>query len=730
MATKGGEPSVQIELVQDDDWMQPEPGPRLEEYSRLHPGLRSVVALIARKDWDQLHRRTGIRQDPSRRHEPQYLPLLVEFDWKDIESATRAREWLQGFNLEVPDAFFPNEEKEQNGPPPRFATARIALRSDDPSLLFLMSEQEIQLREQITRILNDKKGYVVRLELPGAAQAFNADALGDIGLTPGNRRPTGIDPWLDGTGVVIGIIDDGCAFAHPNFLRDIAAAPGLESRVLYLWDQGRTGAAGPWKPVTSYFSQGCELTKGDIDFALGQPGFVNSRIVDEDRVYRALNHEIADLASHGTHVMDIAAGNGRAPMSTEGMAPNADIIFVQLPAASIASGGVTLDRNIIEGIDYIFQRAGNRPVVINISYGGYAGPHDGTSIVEAKIDLALASKRNRAVVVSAGNGFEADCHAAGTLPRRGNPSRTLKWIIKPEDPTDNMLEIWYSAGKQLQLSLTTPTGQTIGPSASLGLGAGPQLLISSGLMLGTFDHQPAVASNKMNRIEIRIHPTGSVGNPSTTPLAPAGVWQVHLDVVQGPLKYFAWIERDTAGRPGGARRMQSHFDPGDAEVCGTLASYATGKRSISVGAYNCATQEVCRYSACGPTRDRRQKPDVLAPAEEDAAGRGILCASSRSALPSRMNGTSASAPLVAGLVALLLQTAKAKGKTLSAAQIQKYVRIGANNAYQPVNPPRPLRPNKHVEMDGRRRIKQSDPKVWKELIGSGRLDWPASVKQV
>jgi subtilisin family serine protease len=730
MEPRAGEPSNHIEVIQDDVWMQEEPGPRLEQYSRLDPALRSVVALIARQDWDQVYRRTGVRRDLLQSNEPQYLPLLVEYDWKDIKTVRKAREWLQAFKLEAPEAFFPTGEKEQDRPPPRYATARIAVRSDDPSLLFLKSEERIELREQITRILNDKKGYVVRLELPGAAQAFNAEALGDIGLTPGNRQQPGIGPRLDGTGVVIGIIDDGCAFAHPNFLRDIAAAPGLESRLLCLWDQGRSSAPGPWKAVSGYVFQGYEVTKGDIDFALGQPGLVNSRVVDEDRVYRFLSHEIADLASHGTHVMDIAAGNGRAPMSTEGTAPNADIIFVQLPAASIASGGVTLHAAIFEGIDYIFQRAGNRPVVINVSYGGYAGPHDGTSIVEQKIDLELAARRNRAVVVSAGNGFEADCHAAGTLPFRGNTRRNLKWIIKPEDPTDNMLEIWYSAGKVLQLSLTSPTGQTIGPAAGLGLGAGPQLLQSQGKLLGTFDHQQAVAPNGLNRIEIRIHPTGSVGSPSTTPLAPPGVWQVHLDVVQGPVKYHAWIERDTAGRPGGARRMQSHFDPADAESRGTLASYATGRRSISVGAYNSATQEVCRYSACGPTRDGRQKPDVLAPAEEDAAGRGILCASARSALPSRMNGTSASAPQVAGLVALLLQAAAAKGKTLSATQIQTYVRSGAKNAYQPVNPPRPLRPNAHVEADKWRRVKQSDPKVWKELIGNGRLNWPASITQV
>ena len=53
-------------------------------------------------------------------------------------------------------------------------------------------------------------------------------------------------------------------------------------------------------------------------------------------------------------------------------------------------------------------------VVVNISFGGYRGPHDGTSDWESGIDQLLTID-NRAVVVSAGNGFEAECHACGPL---------------------------------------------------------------------------------------------------------------------------------------------------------------------------------------------------------------------------------------------------------------------------------------------------------------------------
>ena len=110
----------------------------------------------------------------------------------------------------------------------------------------------------------------------------------------------------------------------------------------------------------------------------------------------------------------------------------------------------------------------------------------------------------------------------------------------------------------------------------------------------------------------------------------------------------------------------------------TLASLATGKHTISVGAYNTATDEMCRYSASGPTQDEKMKPDVCAPAEEDAAGRGILCASSRRAQPTRMNGTSASAPHVTGLVALMFQFNRDRGgSALTADDIRAKIAGGA-----------------------------------------------------
>jgi subtilisin family serine protease len=705
MAADGNHSPDGIRLVEDGLWEQLKL-PR-SAVGRLDPGLRSVLALLFepvgddRKDWYQIEQRAGIRWDPAKGSVAQYLPLLVEYDWARIRSRGDgpALEWLRKLGLDVAPSYFSGKDL------PRHSTARIAVRADRPERLFRLDGGLLDKLSELLAL----DGGSLRLELPGAAQPLGVESIEDIGLpSRGGAR----EPGPDGTGVIVGIIDDGCAFAHPNFIRDVNGT--RQSRVLCLWDQGKDAIAGaasgtPQQP--SGFQYGRELTRTMIDAALAK--HTRNGIVDEDAVYGELDYEI-ELASHGTQVMDIAAGNGSALTSTPGIAPNADLIFVQLPSAARDSGGALLDKAIEDGVRYIFERAGETPVVINISYGGHLGPHNGESAVETRIDQEIAAQPGRAVVVAAGNGFAADCHAGGNLPpRRG---RNLRWIVKPEDPSANTLEVWYDAGAQLEVTLTTPDGSVLNPVA---LGVPGQNLKAAGRLLGTVDHQQAATPTGLNRIRITLNPTGSLPPGATTPLAPSGTWHLRLrNVGNVRARWDAWIERDTAGRPGGARRMQSHFHPDDADPRCTLGSYATGKLTIAAGGYNTATQEVCRYSACGPTRDGRQKPEVMAPAEEDAAGRGVLSASARSAAPRRMNGTSAAAPQVAGIVALLFQAAGSAPPNAAA------IRQHLCNSAAMARPQHRLLPNAHVNADDRRKVKQGKATIWPHLSGEGKVRWP------
>jgi len=169
-----------------------------------------------------------------------------------------------------------------------------------------------------------------------------------------------------------------------------------------------------------------------------------------------------------------------------------------------------------------------------------------------------------------------------------------------------------------------------------------------------------------------------------------------------------------------SRHQQSRFAPSDADPRSTIADLATGHLSICVGAHNGDTGDVCAYSAAGPTRDGRKKPDVTAPAEEDATRRGILCASSRRSQPTWFNGTSASAPVVAGMVALILQYNRDNGgKPMPPSEILALLKKGAIGGH--------LVGNKRQEVDRRRPSGKKQSNCLKQVTGAGKADVKGSM---
>ncbi len=86
---------------------------------------------------------------------------------------------------------------------------------------------------------------------------------------------------LDGTGVILGIIDSGIDYMHPDFINEDGT-----SRILYIWDMSIEG-----KPPKG-FTVGTEYTKDQINKAIKAPN-------NEER-FNILPHQ--DTVGHGTHV--------------------------------------------------------------------------------------------------------------------------------------------------------------------------------------------------------------------------------------------------------------------------------------------------------------------------------------------------------------------------------------------------------------------------------------------
>lgn len=437
-----------------------------------------------------------------------------------------------------------------------------------------------------------------------------------------------------GRGTIVGIIDFGCDFAHENFRN----ADG-STRILAIWDQ--RGPSGPSSP----FGFGKLHTRDAINAALRQPN-----------PYTALGYGPRPdsgtvRGSHGTHVMDIAAGNGRGS-GVPGVAPNADIIFVEAAASDIPfSGPTAIDKSfgdsvqLLEAVKFIFEQAGDRPCVINASLGTNGGPHDGSTLVEFGIDKLLTEAPNRAMCIAASNSFADGIHAAGTVTAGG--STDVVWNVPSLDATSNELEIWYPGVDRFGVEVIAPNGDSVirvdpGQTRALQSQGRTVLLVS-------------------NRLDDSRNQDNTIGVFLEAGL-PLGRWTIRLHgltVQDGG--FHAWIERDDPG--------QSSF-PEPRDNSHTVGSISCGRQTIVVGSYDAhkTTLPLSFFSSAGPTRDERRKPEISAP------GHAVMAAHSRTRTGTiRKSGTSMASPAVAGVVALVLAEARARGKSLDSEQIRNLI---------------------------------------------------------
>ena len=385
--------------------------------------------------------------------------------------------------------------------------------------------------------------------------------------------------------------------------------------------------------------------------------------------------------------MDIACGNGSGSR-VPGVAPNADIIFVQISASDIAwEGPAVVDSNfggsvqLLEAIQFIFEQAGTRPCVTNISLGTNGGPHDGTNLVEQGIDAIVTAEPNRAVVIAASNSYDDGIHASGRVTERSFVD--LVWQIGWFDFTHNEMEIWYSKDDQLQLELIDRDDRSIG---TLDLGTSAEIYNQANELLFFVAHRQGDPNNGDNTIGIFMNTEAiSSGLPTQLKLRLHGI-----AISNG--QFHAWIERDDPG--------QSSFAPPH-DNSHTLGSISCGQHSIVVGSYDAHTtgQPLSWFSSAGPTRDGRQKPEISAP------GHNVLAANSSTRVGiTRMSGTSMAAPAVTGVVALILAEARSLNNKLTSEQIRDILAKTARS-----NPP-------------------SMP--WDDRYGMGRVDASAAVQQV
>ncbi|MGD1909615.1 MAG: S8 family peptidase [Rivularia sp. (in: cyanobacteria)] len=480
---------------------------------------------------------------------------------------------------------------------------------------------------------------VVSLQASQSLQLTLENTSEDISVAP--NKVTADSTEQKGKNAVVGIIDVGCDFAHQNFRH----ADG-STRILALWDQD--GSSTPDSP----FGYGKVYRSAEINQAL-----------QAEDPYLALGYYPGKLA-HGTHVMDIAAGNGNGT-GNPGIAPDADIVFVHFSdgavEAVLTDGGSAVDNSLgdttdlVEAVDFIFEIADERPCVINISLALHGGPHDGTALVEQGIDALVAEKPNRAVVIAVGNSYYKGIHASGKVPQNGFTD--LHWDIPRGHRQYKAIELWYDALDKFRLEIIPPGSETL---VSMELGENGEIVDEDDNTVIYLSHRFCDPNNGDNMIGVFMESR-----------LPGGIWTLRLHGVEvSNGNFHAWIEREDGS--------QTSFVPPH-DNTHTVNTIGCGQNTIMVGSYNPTkpNQPLSYFSSSGPTRDERQKPDFIAP------GQNIWAASSLTLTKSyRKSGTSMSAPVVTGIIALMLSEAKARNINLDINQIRDLLIQSAEN-----NPP-------------------------------------------
>ncbi|GAB3472704.1 S8/S53 family peptidase [Polaromonas eurypsychrophila] len=479
-------------------------------------------------------------------------------------------------------------------------------------------------------------------------------------------------------GKVVGLIDGGLAFANANFLRNGKA------RTRYFWHQDEQGTG----PAPADLGYGHELTAADINQAMQQNTF--GGLVDETAVYDQfkMGMELNKRLNHGTHVLDIACGPRTVLAQIAGVPPalnapptwaladddasSCDIVAVQLDWDTVVdTSGGSMNVHIMDGLMYILSRcASNAKVAVNLSWGTLAGPHDGSSVLEAAMDQLITLKTGRLqIVLPVSNNYQSRTHANQTLSK--GEKFTLNWRGQPGDSSQNYLELWLPLGAQgIEVQLTPP-GQASLPA--LAWGKSGTWNTSSGKPLCAMIYPKSVATGTNGTCALlAVAPT--FGFKKSVATAPSGVWEVKITNTQpGKVTVDAYVERDDEiiGVKTGAR--QSHFEdqwydtsgnPGSfidhpnnsspIRRSGNFNSIATGTKTISVGGIRVEGPMWAKYSPRKPDPDASRPerpgvvkvPDTQAYSDENPILLGLKAAGTRSGGVARLVGTSDAAPQI------------------------------------------------------------------------------------
>lgn len=492
----------------------------------------------------------------------------------------------------------------------------------------------------ISKLIENK--YVKYIEFnPRKPQLMNDTMVVRNRIKPVKLGTPPISQAYDGTGVIVGVMDSGIDFNHPDFKQSNG-----DTRIHFIWDQNQSSGSTIPQP----YNYGIEWTAAQINASV-------------------CTHNDLPYYGHGTHVAGTAAGNGSAVGKFEGAAPKSTLIVVSLNFNN------TVNSVFSDAVNYIFSKATTlgQPCVINASVGTYEGSHDATDLEAQLIKNLVTAQNGRVLVASAGNEGDA------------------KWHVKTTLTGADTLFTWFAGGGTVkEYFLYADTNDIKNVQTSIGVNR-PSFAEINRIPFHAYNYAlsgeqvDTLKNSNNNRIGI-VKTNASINS--------FGVYELYYKVLVDSLNYKWRIESKGAGKHDSwnfnfvstglptatVYPKMAHYVMPDT-ISTIVSGFQCSNDIITVGNYinlnkwtdvTNTTQtttevpgKIKESSSQGPTRNNIIKPDISATGANIFSSMPIglqnfLITNAPSAVAQgsmhvQGGGTSASAPVVAGLAALYLQ---------------------------------------------------------------------------
>ena len=425
-------------------------------------------------------------------------------------------------------------------------------------------------------------------------------------------------PQLSGRGTLVGIIDSGIDYGHPDF----RLANG-STRILALWDQ-----TIPSNSVVDTLEPSRSLPAPD-GYSLGT--LFSSEIINTALTMNSVQEQrqtcpSRDLSGHGTHVTGIAAGNGRASEgSYRGVAYESELLIVKLGTPGPNSFPST--SLLMMGIDFCVRESlkRNMPLALNLSFGNTYGSHSGSTLLETYID-SVSELGRTSIVVGSGNEGASSGHIGGILQE--NQPATIEFSISSYTTSLNV-QLWKNYWDEFIVTLTPP----IGTSVTLPTEPGSWRYTFGETMVYSYNGEPTPYT-PFQEIYLDFIPKDTY--------LTSGIWTLRL--IPQNIRNGLW---DMWLPSSSIRNEATAFLRPTPET--TLTIPSTSARAITVGAYDSRRNTIAPFSGRGFTwNNQLTKPDLVAP------GVDIVSCAPGGGYASR-TGTSMATPFVTGTASLFMQ---------------------------------------------------------------------------